>query len=61
VPNANLWFPNNAWHTFFGSAHPAGSMFTLGDGSVRHIPFSVDAEVMRRLSIANDGETVEMP
>lgn len=61
VPNANVWFPNNAWHTFFGSAHPSGAMFTLGDGSVRHIPFSIDAEVMRRLAIANDGEVVEMP
>ena len=61
VPNANTWFPNTAWHTFFGAAHPSGALFVLGDGSVHHVPFNVDAETMRRLSIANDGLTVELP
>ncbi|WP_153555742.1 DUF1559 domain-containing protein [Roseimaritima sediminicola] len=50
-----------AWHPFFGSSHSGGTNFCLGDGSVRLIAETVDAEVFRRMSVSNDGEVVELP
>ncbi|WP_234824292.1 DUF1559 domain-containing protein [Bremerella cremea] len=64
VPNGNTWFTPSGtkqWHTYFGSPHPGGAMFVLADGSVQHVPFTVDTETMRRLSVANDGLVVELP
>lgn len=61
VPHANTWFPNTAWHTFFGAAHPGVAQFVLGDGSVQNVPFTIDATTMRHLSMANDGQVVELP
>jgi len=49
------------WHPYFGSIHPAGVNFCMADGSVRLIPFTVDAAVFRRLSLTNDGEAVQLP
>ena len=49
------------WHPYFGSPHPGGTNFCLVDGSVRLISQTVDDEVFRRLSLANDGEPVELP
>ncbi len=49
------------WHPFFGSTHPGGTNFCLADGSVRLITETVDDKVFRRLSLANDGEAVEVP
>lgn len=48
------------WHPFFGSSHPGGTNFCLADGSVRLIPFVVDNEVFRRLSLSNDGQPVTL-
>lgn len=61
VPNANVWFPNTAWHTYFGSAHPGGTQFVFGDGSVHLVPYTVDQGVMRLLSIADDNTPVQIP
>jgi prepilin-type N-terminal cleavage/methylation domain-containing protein/prepilin-type processing-associated H-X9-DG protein len=47
------------WHPFFGAAHAGGMNACLADGSVRFVPFTVDAEVFRRLSLTNDGQPVE--
>jgi prepilin-type N-terminal cleavage/methylation domain-containing protein/prepilin-type processing-associated H-X9-DG protein len=49
------------WHPFFGSPHPGGTNFCLADGSVRFISQTVDDQIFRRVSLANDGEAVEMP
>ncbi len=46
------------WHPFFGAAHPAGMNACLADGSVRLIPFTIDAEVFRRLSLIDDGQSI---
>ena len=42
----------------FGSAHPGGAQVVFCDGSVHLIHYTVDAEVFRRLSSRNDGQTV---
>ena len=49
------------WHPYFGSAHSGGANFCLADGAVRMIAFNVDDEVFRRLSLAKDGLSVELP
>ncbi len=40
----------------FGSAHPSVLNIAMVDGSVRPIPFSIDAETFRRLGDRDDGE-----
>jgi prepilin-type N-terminal cleavage/methylation domain-containing protein len=42
----------------FGSAHPAGIMSLLGDGSVRMIGFQVDATVFNNLGNCSDGSVI---
>lgn len=42
----------------FGSNHPGGSNFTLGDGSVRFLKNSMDPIVYRSLGNRNDGEMI---
>jgi len=42
----------------FGSAHASGFNCVFGDGSVRHVRFSVDATVWRRACVRNDNEVV---
>jgi prepilin-type N-terminal cleavage/methylation domain-containing protein len=39
----------------FGSSHPTGFNACLGDGSVRHIRYSVNVEVFRRACVRDDG------
>ncbi|QDT96246.1 DUF1559 domain-containing protein [Gimesia aquarii] len=46
------------WHPYFGSAHHGGMNACLADGSVRLISYNIDGEVMRRISMRNDRETV---
>lgn len=46
------------WHPYWGSAHPGGANFALGDGSVRTVTYNIDHMIMRRLSLINDGEVV---
>lgn len=49
------------WHGYFGSSHTGGTNFVMGDGSVHFVPTTVDGQVMRRLSLADDGEVVALP
>ncbi len=49
------------WHPYFGSSHPGGTNFCLADGSVRLISETVDDIVFRKVSLSNDGESVELP
>jgi hypothetical protein len=46
--------------TLFGSAHPAGAMFALCDGSVRMFRFEMDAVTFARLCQRNDGVAVSV-
>jgi prepilin-type N-terminal cleavage/methylation domain-containing protein len=46
------------WRRRFGSAHDSGINAVMGDGSVRHIKYSVDASTFRRLAVIDDGEPI---
>lgn len=45
----------------FGSKHPGGANFLLGDGSVRFLSETIDAILYERLAAINDGNPVQMP
>jgi prepilin-type N-terminal cleavage/methylation domain-containing protein len=45
----------------FGSAHPAGVNFCLGDASVRIIPYVIDRTVLNQLGHRADGASVQVP
>ena len=47
------------WHPYFGSAHTGGMNACMADGAVVVISYTIDNEVMRRLSHSKDGLTVE--
>ena len=49
-----------ASHTMFGSAHPTGFNVAMGDGSVRHLRFSLDLVTFRHACIRNDGGTYDL-
>jgi hypothetical protein len=42
----------------FGSAHPAGFLAGMGDGTVRLISFDIDATVFNNLGHRSDGEPI---
>lgn len=48
------------WHPFFGSSHTAGMNGCFADGSVQFLSYSIDSEVIRRLSIVDDGQPVTL-
>jgi prepilin-type N-terminal cleavage/methylation domain-containing protein/prepilin-type processing-associated H-X9-DG protein len=43
----------------FGSAHPGGINAVMADGSVRHIPYTIRDDLMRRLCDRQDGEALD--
>ena len=45
----------------FGSWHPAGCNFALGDGSVRVLQPEIDSVLLGRLTNRSDGEVAKMP
>jgi prepilin-type N-terminal cleavage/methylation domain-containing protein/prepilin-type processing-associated H-X9-DG protein len=45
----------------FGSSHPGGMNIALVDGSVRMIPFNIDATIFSNLGKRNDGQVVQLP
>lgn len=40
----------------FGSQHPGGANFALGDGSVRFVRDGIEPANLRRMCVRNDGE-----
>jgi prepilin-type N-terminal cleavage/methylation domain-containing protein/prepilin-type processing-associated H-X9-DG protein len=44
----------------FGSLHPGGANFALGDGSARFLRETISAAVLERLCMRRDGETVNL-
>jgi prepilin-type N-terminal cleavage/methylation domain-containing protein/prepilin-type processing-associated H-X9-DG protein len=61
-PTFNYWNdPNStvtAWRRNFGSAHPSGINAVFGDGSVRHIRYTVDPVLFMRVCVIDDGVPV---
>ena len=57
--NKPLMKPDDAASTIrFGSWHPGVCNFVFCDGSVHSLPVNIDIDVLRRLAVRNDGETV---
>ena len=46
------------WRRNFGGSHPGGMNAVFGDGSVKFIKFTVDANTFRRLSVIDDNEPI---
>jgi prepilin-type N-terminal cleavage/methylation domain-containing protein/prepilin-type processing-associated H-X9-DG protein len=44
----------------FGSAHGSGLNVVFGDGSVRHVRYSINAVVWQRACVRNDGEAYSL-
>lgn len=49
------WIVRKPW-----SQHPGGGVFLFADGSVQFITPNVDSQTLRRLAIAQDGQTVTL-
>jgi prepilin-type N-terminal cleavage/methylation domain-containing protein/prepilin-type processing-associated H-X9-DG protein len=63
-PNADLDRVGNSVpynHLPFGSYHPHGVNFLLGDGSARLIPSTINLSVYQALGTCNGGESAQMP
>jgi prepilin-type N-terminal cleavage/methylation domain-containing protein/prepilin-type processing-associated H-X9-DG protein len=57
--NKPLMRPDDAASTIrFGSWHPGICNFVFCDGSVHSLPVNIDIDVLRRLAVRNDGETI---
>jgi prepilin-type N-terminal cleavage/methylation domain-containing protein/prepilin-type processing-associated H-X9-DG protein len=50
--------PNSGSSNSFGSSHPSGCMFVFCDGSVKLIPYSINATTFARLGYRNDGQVL---
>lgn len=50
-----------AYEVSFGSRHPAGAQFCLGDGSVRFVTETIDAVTYSAMGTRGMGEAVQMP
>jgi prepilin-type N-terminal cleavage/methylation domain-containing protein/prepilin-type processing-associated H-X9-DG protein len=61
-PNSDKLYGNQGgWDGYrFGSAHASGMNGLFGDGSVRHIRFSVDLTLFNRVGSRDDGNTVDL-
>jgi prepilin-type N-terminal cleavage/methylation domain-containing protein len=55
--DANSALTNVAWRELFGSAHSAGCLFALCDGSVSLVAYDIEAETFRQMGHrADDGQ-----
>jgi prepilin-type N-terminal cleavage/methylation domain-containing protein/prepilin-type processing-associated H-X9-DG protein len=52
--------PNDQLFWRFGSAHASGCNFAFGDGSVRHVRYSVDPAMFMRACKRDDGQVVQL-
>jgi prepilin-type N-terminal cleavage/methylation domain-containing protein len=52
---------NNFNHISFGSSHPAGCSFAMGDASVKFLPVNVDLTVYMASASMNGRENVTLP
>ena len=50
APGSPLWVGG------FGSQHPGGAQFAMGDGSIRYIPNSVGPPILSDLAHRSDGK-----
>ncbi len=55
------WSTMPGWHGYrFGSAHQSGINGLFGDGSVRHISYSVNATLFNNIGGSDDGQIVNL-
>jgi prepilin-type N-terminal cleavage/methylation domain-containing protein len=60
MPAGDGWSGYAWWSTArFGSPHPGGALFTLGDGSVRSIKFTISSKVFLDLGLRDDGQVID--
>ncbi len=50
-----------AYEVSFGSRHPAGAQFCLGDGSVRFLADTIDLATFSAVGTRGNGEVVQLP
>ncbi|MBA2113044.1 DUF1559 domain-containing protein [Bremerella alba] len=50
--NVNTWVETTLT---FGSVHPGGAIFLMGDASAQFVPETIDLTIYRQLGIRNDG------
>ncbi len=50
----------NTWRRYFGSSHSSGINAVFGDGSVRHIRYSVNPVSFMRAVVIDDGQVFDM-
>jgi prepilin-type N-terminal cleavage/methylation domain-containing protein/prepilin-type processing-associated H-X9-DG protein len=48
------------WNELFGSSHPGGANFVMGDGSVRTIKYGIDPTVFAGVCTRNGGEVANL-
>jgi prepilin-type N-terminal cleavage/methylation domain-containing protein/prepilin-type processing-associated H-X9-DG protein len=62
VPQPDYLHPTSAsptfWSVRFGGPHPGGFNAVMGDGSVRTISYSIDANNWLRMALIADGEVI---
>jgi prepilin-type N-terminal cleavage/methylation domain-containing protein/prepilin-type processing-associated H-X9-DG protein len=58
LPDTNAPTSENGF-AGFGSSHPSGMNFVFGDGSVRHLKYSINPTVFSRLGTRADGNPLD--
>ena len=61
APGSGRTFNNWPFFFSFGSSHPGVCNFVVGDGSVRSISVTTDANLLSHLGAVNDGQSVALP
>jgi prepilin-type N-terminal cleavage/methylation domain-containing protein len=59
APNNNA--PQHESDLAFGSLHPGGAQFAIGDGSVQFLATNINVIVYRNLAARNDGLSAQIP
>lgn len=63
-PTARFADGNAEWAAYevsFGSRHPAGAQFCLGDGSVKFVSESIDLVIYSAMGTRSGGESAQLP
>ncbi len=58
TPASDPAFPNGITSYAFGSRHPGGAHFLMGDGAVRFLSENIDLTTYGNLAAINDGRSI---